>query len=44
MSFKNHSQIGISGTARVVSVQVDGVGAERTVKPEFDVITMEVIA
>lgn len=44
VSFKNHSQIGISGTARVVSVQVDGVGAERTVKPEFDVITMEVIA
>lgn len=44
VAFQNHGQIGISGTARVTSVQVDGVGTERIAKPEFDVITMEVIA
>ena len=42
VSFANHRQIGISGTARVVSVQVDGAGAERTVTPEFDIESMEV--
>lgn len=42
VSFANHRQIGISGTARVVSVQVDGAGTERTVTPEFDIESMEV--
>lgn len=42
VSFANHRQIGISGTARVVSVQVDGIGADRTVTPEFDIESMEV--
>ncbi len=43
VSFANHRQIGITGTARVTSVQIDGVGAEREVKPEFELLTMEVI-
>ncbi len=43
VSFANHRQIGITGTARVTSVQVDGTGAEREVKPEFELLTMEVI-
>lgn len=42
VSFANHRQIGITGTARVTSVQIDGAGAEKTVKPEFEVLTIEV--
>lgn len=43
VSFANHRQIGITGTARVTSVQIDGTGAEREVKPEFEILTLEVI-
>lgn len=42
VSFANHRQLAISGTARVVSVQMDGVGAGQTVKPELEVITVAV--
>ncbi len=42
VSFANHRQIGITGTARVISVQIDGTGAERKVKPEFEILTLEV--
>lgn len=43
VSFANHRQIGISGTARVVCVQVNGAGTERTVTPEFEILTLGVI-
>ena len=42
VSFANHRQIGITGTARVTSVQINGTGAEREVKPEFEILTLEV--
>lgn len=41
VSYANHNQISIAGTARVVSVQVDGVGVEKTATPEFEILTME---
>lgn len=44
VSFANHRQIGISGTARVAAVQVEGAGAEKIVKPEFEVLSIEVKA
>lgn len=43
VSFANHRQIGITGTMRVASVQINGTGAEREVKPEFEILTLEVI-
>lgn len=42
VSFANHRQIGIAGTARVVSVQIDGTDTKRKVKPEFEILTLEV--